>query len=126
MLSQSLQKELEQVKNLNSTVDLLIDTARNTRSKILTLKGATNSTSALLEDWIRILNQTQFTRSVLEDPQWKGPDGDEFDHETYLKKEAELEAELRAIEADNEKLSANLNQLQNSEEQLKQRRWGIK
>lgn len=121
MSNQSLQKELENVKALNDTVDLLIDTAKNTRTKILTLNGATNSTSALLEDWIRILNQTQFTRSVLEHPQWKGPDGEEFNQEASLRKEAELEAELREIEAENERLSANLNQLQHTEDQLKQR-----
>lgn len=118
MTSPTLEDELKHLKSLNATVDLLLDTAKDTQSKIHSVKSATDSTAALLEDWIRILNQTQFTRSALQDPQWKGSESEEIDAELHSAREAELEAELQAIENETERLAANLRSLQKTQDQL--------
>lgn len=117
MSRQSLEAELEHLKKLNTTVDLLLDTVKNTLTKIHTIKGATDSTAVLLDDWIRILNQTQFTQAVLNDPNWQGPESDDVDTIDYSLREAALEAELREIEAENERLSSTLKK---TEDQLQQ------
>lgn len=118
MSRQSLEAELEHLKELNTTVDLLLDTVRSTLTKIHTIKGATDSTAVLLDDWIRILNQTQFTQAVLKDPQWQGPESDDVEPVDYSRREATLEAELREIEAENDRLASTL---QRTEDQLQQR-----
>lgn len=110
----NLEAELQHLKQLNATVDMLVSTAKVTLKNIQTVKSVTDSTAALLEDWVRILNQTQFTRSALQDRLWKGPEED-IEPETYSLKEAELEAELRELEVENERLAANLDSLHKSE-----------
>lgn len=102
-------------------MDLLLDTVKDVLTKIHTVKSATDSTGVLLEDWIRILNQTKFTSSVLKDPQWTGPEEENVDSEAYNQREADLQAELHEIEAENERLVSNLNSLQSTEDQLKRR-----
>lgn len=118
MSRQSLEAELEHLQKLNSTVDLLLDTVKNTLTKIHTIKGATDSTAVLLDDWIRILNQTQFTQAVLQDPQWQGPESEDPESVDYTLREAALEAELREIELENDRLASTL---QKTEDQLQQR-----
>lgn len=106
----ALEKELEQVTNLNAMVDNLLTTIRKSQLNIATTKTATDSTSALLEDWIKILNQTRFASNALQDPRWEGPRDDDTDvnNDKDLAQEAQLEAELRALEDENAKLQGRL------------------
>lgn len=106
----SLEKELEQATKLNSMVDSLLATVRKTQHNISSTKTATDSTSALLEDWIKILNQTRFATNALQDPLWEGPKDDENDGngEQVLVQEAQLELELRALESENNSLKVKL------------------
>lgn len=113
-----LEQELQHIQQLNATVDLLLTTARTTRDNILLLKGASVATSALIDDWIRILSQSLFTQMVLRDPHWKD---DDDDGGAAASRATELEAELRAIEAENDRLDSQLHSLQMSEDQLKRR-----
>lgn len=101
----ALEKELQHLTGLNNMADQLLETIRTTLQNISTLKKATDSTSALLEDWIKILNQTKFVGDVLADPSWKGAESDTVGQD---KQEVELEAELRAIEQENQKLQQRL------------------
>lgn len=105
----ALEKELQQVKSLNKTVDMLLDTISSAQTNIAETKSATDSAGSLLEDWIKILNQTAFVRSALEDSRWKGQndENDEGADETALQA-ADLEAELKALEDQNKKLQGQI------------------
>lgn len=105
----ALEKELQQVKSLNKTVDMLLETISSAQTKIAETKSATDSAGSLLEDWIKILNQTAFVRSALEDSRWKGQndENDEGADETALQA-ADLEAELKALEDQNKKLQGQI------------------
>ena len=69
--------------NLNKTVDSLLETIRTTQQNIATTKSATDSTSALLEDWIRILNQTSFANNALQNPLWEGSKDEDIEQEKF-------------------------------------------
>lgn len=105
----ALEKELQQVKSLNKTVDTLLDTISSAQTNIAETKSATDSAGSLLEDWIKILNQTAFVRSALEDSRWKGQndENDEGADETAVQA-ADLEAELKALEDQNKKLQGQI------------------
>lgn len=90
--------------------DQLLDTIRITQQNIATSKQATDSTSALLEDWIKILNQTKFVGDALEDPSWKGMPDSENPGATNTQ-ETQLNAELRALEEENMALQHKLEQI---------------
>ncbi|EEQ38417.1 putative cytochrome B pre-mRNA-processing protein [Clavispora lusitaniae] len=114
---QTLERELEQVTNLNKTVDSLLETIRTTQQNIATTKSATDSTSALLEDWIRILNQTSFANNALQNPLWEGSKDEDIEEENLyvLQREKQLEAELKVLEQENQKLEARLSTLNNEQ-----------
>lgn len=109
----TLEKELEQVTSLNKAVDSLLGTIRTTQQDIATTKNATDSTSALLEDWIRILNQTTFANNALQNPLWEGVKDEDIEdqNEHILLQEKQLEAELKVLEQENQKLQTRLESL---------------
>lgn len=107
----ALEKELNQLKGLNNMADQLLETVKKTQQNIATSKKATDSTSALLESWIKILNQTKFVGDVLEDPAWTGPEPDSENAQAMDNEEAELNAELRALEKENSNLHDKLDSL---------------
>lgn len=109
----TLEKELEQVTSLNKAVDSLLDTIRTAQQGISTTKNATDSTSALLEDWIRILNQTTFANNALQNPLWEGVKDEDVEdqNEHFALQEKNLEAELTVLEQENRKLQAKLESL---------------
>lgn len=109
----TLEKELEQVTSLNKAVDSLLATIRTTQQDISTTKNATDSTSALLEDWIRILNQTTFANNALQNPLWEGVKDEDIEdqNDLILQQEDHLEAELKVLEQENQKLQAKLESL---------------
>lgn len=108
----ALEKELDHLTGLNNMADQLLETIKKTQQNIATSKKATDSTSALLEDWIKILNQTKFVGDVLESPSWKGPrDFDTENVQSMDKEEAQLDAELQALEKENSTLQQQLDSI---------------
>lgn len=105
-----LQKELEQVTNLNKSVDALIESVKKAGDDISTVKTASDSAGGLLEDWIKILNQANFAQNALEDPQWKGSlDEDTIDENNAdLAQVDKLQAELDSLNAQNDLLRQKL------------------
>lgn len=102
----SLEAELEHVTKLNETVTSMIDTIRLAQANIVKTKSATDSTSALLEDWIKILNQTTFVTKALKDPTWEGVEVAELaqQQQQLLLQEKELQKELESLQRQNEAL----------------------
>lgn len=103
----ALRKELEQLEQLNRTVDVLIETVRKAHGDISSTKAASDSTSALLEDWIKIISQARFTSEALRDPSWEGLNL-QSDRQEQAAQEAALLAELEAIELENKRLAEKL------------------
>lgn len=68
----ALEKELLQLTAINSTVESVISTVRITQKNILKAKVATDHSGKLLEEWIKILSQADFTNRVFSDPDWNG------------------------------------------------------
>ncbi|PVH16097.1 uncharacterized protein CXQ87_003961 [Candidozyma duobushaemuli] len=105
----ALEKELQQVKSLNKTVDTLLETISNAQTNIADTKSATDSAGALLEDWIKILNQTAFVKNALQDSRWKGQHEDQVEGvDETAAQTADLEAELKALEDQNKKLQSQI------------------
>lgn len=103
----TLEKELEQLNDLNIMADQLLDTIKKTQRNITSSKSATDSTSALLENWIKILNQSKFVGDVLEDPSWTG--AVDVESSQGLDTEvARLNAELQALEKENSAIQRRL------------------
>lgn len=104
----ALESELEQLASLNATADILLDTIQKALKDISKSKAASENTSALLGDWIKILNQTRFTEAALRDPLWEGPQDNSQQVEQFLSQEQRLQDELRALEAENKALADSL------------------
>ncbi|PVH21585.1 hypothetical protein CXQ85_000567 [Candidozyma haemuli] len=105
----ALEKELQQVRSLNNTIDTLLETVSNAQNNIAETKSATDSAGALLEDWIRILNQTAFVRNALQDTRWKGSNEETDEGADEATTQAtELEAELKSLEDQNKKLQSQI------------------
>lgn len=105
----ALEKELQQVKSLNKTVDTLLETISNAQTNIADTKSATDSAGALLEDWIKILNQTAFVKNALQDSRWKGQNEDQVEGaDETAAQTADLEAELKTLEDQNKKLQSQI------------------
>lgn len=107
----ALEQELEHVTGLNAVVDTLLETVRHTQQSIAKTKLATDSTSVLLEDWTKILNQTRFATAVLQDPKWEGPEDGNGQGDQDRAQEAALEAELQRVERENKELLQKLKTL---------------
>ncbi|KAM9902759.1 hypothetical protein OXX69_008180 [Metschnikowia pulcherrima] len=104
----SLERELEQLNALNQSVDSLLSAVTRVSENVNAAKSSTDNSAALLEDWISILNQTRFANNALRNPQWKGTlDDTEDEMDSVSRKRAQLEAELLAVEAENERLEKN-------------------
>ncbi|OBA21439.1 hypothetical protein METBIDRAFT_31957 [Metschnikowia bicuspidata var. bicuspidata NRRL YB-4993] len=120
----ALQHELEHLRALNSTVDLLLATVKKVGTDVTVSKKATDNTSGLLEDWTKILNQTKFVNAALRNPQWKGKSEGESDEEngTALQEQELLETELASLEAENERLAKNVHSASPPKKVLKRAR----
>ncbi|GEQ70387.1 hypothetical protein JCM33374_g4064 [Metschnikowia sp. JCM 33374] len=106
----ALSKELENLKKLNASVDSLLASVQKVNTDVTASKKATDNSAALLEDWVQILNQTRFVSESLRNPEWKGTPEAETDDATdaSLSRERQIEAELSAMEAENDRLATTL------------------
>ncbi|KAK6463617.1 DASH complex subunit Duo1-domain-containing protein [Scheffersomyces coipomensis] len=122
----ALERELAQLNRINSTIANLIQTIKFTNNNINKLNDASESTHTLLDQWIRILSQTNFTHDVINDKVWKGvtPKGDtegidgedddgdddeeDDDFDDKLQLEQELLKQLQSFDAENDKLEQRI------------------
>lgn len=107
----ALERELAQLTRINSTVANLIQTIKFTNTSVDKMNDSSNNTHILLDQWIRILSQTNYTNSIIENRNWHGIESnkeveDESDdgYELRLRYERDLLEQLREVEDDNAKL----------------------
>lgn len=103
----ALEKELRQLEAVNATTSDLIQTLRTTRQNIRAAHDATDDTQQLLNKWIRILSQTNFTRDILTNPRWQIDDDDKY-VESRLEEERQLAETLALLRLENEELTRKL------------------
>lgn len=122
----ALERELEQLININSVVGSLIDTIRVTQRNIVRTNEATQSTDKLLDQWIRILSQAKFTREVLQNVNWDGsPESEDDNVDLKLQEEQSLLNELNQLTQENKLLSDKLLEKHENERMEEQKRKDI-
>ncbi|KAK6199413.1 DASH complex subunit Duo1-domain-containing protein [Scheffersomyces amazonensis] len=117
----ALERELAQLNRINSTMANLIQTIKFTNGNIAKLNDASGSTHVLLDQWIRILSQTNFTHDVINDKVWKGNrigdneeeeigegEDESDDYEEKIELEQQLLREYESLEAENEQLTKRI------------------
>lgn len=108
----ALERELAQLTRINSTVANLIQTIKFTNTSVDKMNDSSNNTHILLDQWIRILSQTNYTNSIIDNRNWHGiesnkeveDENNEDGYELRLRYERDLLEQLKDIEGDNAKL----------------------
>ena len=108
----ALERELAQLTRINSTVANLIQTIKFTNTSVDKMNDSSNNTHILLDQWIRILSQTNYTNSIIDNRNWHGiesnkeveDENNEDGYELRLRYERDLIEQLKDVEGDNAKL----------------------
>ncbi|CCH47087.1 DASH complex subunit [Wickerhamomyces ciferrii] len=130
--NEALQHELQQLEQINSTIDGVLGSFHKASSDLDKVLHATESTDKLLDIWIRILSQTSYTTKLLSDKNWKGTTRHEEEYANKKRKFDELnqrfQAEKQRKEQEREQqLNRKLEQqrrIKEREESLKRRVYG--
>lgn len=105
----ALEKELQQLTAINESVATMIETIRSTQTNIMKTQESTENTDKLLNQWIRILSQTNFTNEILQNPHWNGStEIDDSEIEIKLNEEQELINDLNELINENSELSKRI------------------
>ncbi|CUM67219.1 uncharacterized protein PRCAT00004912001 [Priceomyces carsonii] len=111
----ALERELSQLSKINDTVSNLIDAIKTTSSNIQQTNRATQNTKTLLNQWIRILSQANFTNEIINDDNWNGKNisvtEDEIEYKLNLEKQ--LDETYRKLIMENEELSRKIESKEN-------------
>ncbi|KAK6459377.1 DASH complex subunit Duo1-domain-containing protein [Scheffersomyces xylosifermentans] len=124
----ALERELTQLTRINSTIANLIETVKFTNSNIAKINESGNNTHTLLDQWIRILSQTNFTHDIINDPNWNGvedqQDDDTVERELAQKSalEQQLLNDLSKLESENSDLAKRIENRENEKELINQRK----
>ncbi|KAI9704237.1 MAG: hypothetical protein M1836_007098 [Candelina mexicana] len=86
----ALRKELEGVRNINEVIEGVIGSLDRAKENMETVSRTVNSTSTLLNTWIRILSQTEHNQRLILNPSWQGAsqDVEDLENESVLKQQA--------------------------------------
>lgn len=105
----ALEKELQQLTKINETVSTMIQAIRSTQTNIMKTQDSTENTDKLLNQWIRILSQTNFTNEILQNPHWNGlTEIEDGEIELKLVEEQQLMNELNGLDNENGELSKQM------------------
>lgn len=88
--TKALEHELDQLEQINSTIDNVIQSMDATASHVDVVLSTTGSTNKLLDLWIKILSQTSYTTELLNEKNWKGVTHQEEEYASQLGKFEEL------------------------------------
>ncbi|ODQ79047.1 hypothetical protein BABINDRAFT_28300, partial [Babjeviella inositovora NRRL Y-12698] len=114
----ALERELEQLTAVNSTMSSVLESIGSTKSNLTTLLQATNQTNSLLELWIKILNQANFNQELINDTTWQGSLSSETKWQDRVGK---LNDVMNKIDAEKRKREQEVNAKQNLEKVRQQR-----
>jgi len=95
---------------------------QSTSANLNTISRSSGTTELLLDQWIRILNQTNFTHDVINDPNWVPEENDESqDLQQKLLLEQNLLVQLNTLESENAKLQSQIDRDTKIHDQKSQR-----
>ncbi|KAH8598848.1 DASH complex subunit Duo1-domain-containing protein [Bisporella sp. PMI_857] len=112
----ALRRELESVKSINGVIEGVISSLEAARGNMDTVSQTVNSSSTLLNTWIRILSQTEHNQRLILNPNWQGASQDVADIENDAIMRAQA-AERKAAEEERRREEAR----QRAEEEERQR-----
>lgn len=70
--NQELKEEYEKAKALNRTLGTVVNTLDKTKEQISSFNDTLDRTNGLLDIWMGILENTEKTKSLMENPNWHG------------------------------------------------------
>lgn len=94
--AKALEHELDQLEQVNSIIDNVIQSMDATSSHIDIMNSTTESTNKLLDLWIKILSQTSYTTELLNEKNWKGVTRQEEEYASQIQKFEELNKRYNA------------------------------
>lgn len=94
--AKALEHELDQLEQINSTIDNVIESMDATSSHLDTINTTSQSTNKLLDLWIKILSQTSYTTKLLSDKNWKGVSHHDEEYASQIRKFEELNKRYNA------------------------------
>nr|KAK5440413.1 hypothetical protein LTR18_007701 [Exophiala xenobiotica] len=102
---ESLHRELEGVRQVNETIEGLIQSLNKAKDNMKTVNNTVGAASTLLNTWTRILSQTEHNQRLILDPSWHGASQDiaDIDDEALEKQRA---AERQEAEEQERKVAA--------------------
>ncbi|KIW10468.1 hypothetical protein PV08_11432 [Exophiala spinifera] len=101
----ALRRELESVRQVNETIEGLIQSLQKAKDNMRTVNNTVGAASTLLNTWTRILSQTEHNQRLILDPSWHGASQDiaDIEEEALEKQRA---AERRDAEEQERKQAA--------------------
>lgn len=112
-----MERELEQVTQINAIIGKLIGSIEKTNSDIEANNETIEHTNKLLNQWIRILSQTNYTRDLINQLNQK-PNNDDIDLDINEKEQSitQLNQTLQRLKQENSQL---LNSVENEPKRRK-------
>ncbi|KTW30983.1 uncharacterized protein T551_01535 [Pneumocystis jirovecii RU7] len=101
-----LLKELESVQKLNRVIEKAISGLTKAQENMEIVEQTVKDADKLLEQWIKILNQTEHTQQLVLNKKWHGATKDLLDLENEVSKTIEQPQETKSFEVSEKKISA--------------------
>lgn len=105
---EALDKELQQLKQINHIVGDIITSVRTTHENLGTTNESMENTNKLVDQWIRILSQADYTKEMLLNLDWQGDDDINQKIDDKLEKEKELQQVIDNLVRENTQLTNKL------------------
>ncbi|CAH6721732.1 hypothetical protein CLIB1444_07S01178 [[Candida] jaroonii] len=99
----ALEKELEQIKQINQVVGKVVSTVKKAHTDIIKSNESIENTNKLVNKWIDILSQSDYTKHRIQNYYQ-----DDDVVQEKLQKEQEMMKELERLKKENEELTRKL------------------
>ncbi|KAG4304660.1 hypothetical protein PORY_002053 [Pneumocystis oryctolagi] len=101
----TLVKELESVQNLNKVIEKTIFGLEKAQENMEIVERTVKDADKLLEQWIKILNQTEHTQRLVLNKKWYGATKDLLDIENEISRTKEQLQEAKSFEIQEKKIT---------------------
>lgn len=116
----ALERELEQLTQINKVIGDVITTISKTGDNIGTANESIENTNQLLNQWIRILSQANYTKDIINNGSWQG-ENDNDDIESKLQHEQQLIEQVNELMKEQRQLQTKITNKQNDRRRIKKR-----
>lgn len=116
----ALERELEQLTQINKVIGDVITTISKTGDNIGTANESIENTNQLLNQWIRILSQANYTKDIINNGSWQG-ENENDNIESKLQHEQELIEQVNELMKEQRQLQTKITNKQNDRRRIKKR-----